>query len=229
MATRGVHIKIQDLTHRYTARSPLTFQRVDVEADPGEALVIIGRSGCGKSTLLHLLGGLDSPSGGTVVLAGESLAELSERQATLARRHNIGFVFQFFNLIHTLTVAENIALPLELLGENKTSARQRADELLVAVGLTDMGQRFPETLSGGEQQRAAIARALAHSPALLLADGADQRIVIVAADGAFQAQLRSRDDAFLSLQLLEYDEDTKHLFVVAGNRLYVLALDSVLP
>jgi putative ABC transport system ATP-binding protein len=105
-----------------------------------------------------------------VMLDGVRVHTLAEPQRTLLRRQQIGFVFQFFNLIQTLTVAENIALPLELLGEDKTTARQRADELLVAIGLTDMGQRFPETLSGGEQQRAAIARALVHRPALLLAD-----------------------------------------------------------
>ena len=148
----------------------VVFDRLSFRVEQGETVALLGASGSGKTTLLNLVSGIDTPDAGHVLLDGVRVHTLAEPQRTLLRRQQIGFVFQFFNLIQTLTVAENIALPLELLGEDKTTARQRADELLVAVGLNDMGQRFPETLSGGEQQRAAIARALVHRPALLLAD-----------------------------------------------------------
>jgi putative ABC transport system ATP-binding protein len=148
----------------------VVFDRLSFRVEQGETVALLGASGSGKTTLLNLVSGIDTPDSGHVLLDGVRVHTLAEPQRTLLRRQHIGFVFQFFNLIQTLTVAENIALPLELLGKDKTTARQRADELLVAAGLTDMGQRFPETLSGGEQQRVAIARALVHRPALLLAD-----------------------------------------------------------
>jgi putative ABC transport system ATP-binding protein len=148
----------------------VVFDGLGFRVEQGETVALLGASGSGKTTLLNLISGIDTPDAGHVLLDGVRVHALAEPQRTLLRRRRIGFVFQFFNLIQTLTVAENIALPLELLGKDRTTARQRADELLVAVGLNDMGQRFPETLSGGEQQRAAIARALAHRPTLLLAD-----------------------------------------------------------
>jgi putative ABC transport system ATP-binding protein len=143
---------------------------VDFQVEEGEFVAIMGPSGSGKSTLLHLLGGLDSPSGGTVVLAGESLAELSERQATLVRRHNVGFVFQFFNLLPTLSAEENILLPVIIDGKNPKKYEEWLTELLDLVGLLERRSHKPDQLSGGEQQRVAIARALITQPAILLAD-----------------------------------------------------------
>jgi putative ABC transport system ATP-binding protein len=143
---------------------------VDFQVVEGEFVAIMGPSGSGKSTLLHLLGGLDSPSGGTVVLAGKSLAELSERQATLVRRHNVGFVFQFFNLLPTLTAEENILLPVIIDGKNPKKYEEWLTELLDLVGLLERRSHKPDQLSGGEQQRVAIARALISQPAILLAD-----------------------------------------------------------
>ena len=148
----------------------VVFDQLNFRVEPGETVALLGASGSGKTTLLNLVSGIDTPDAGQVLLDGVNVHALAEPARTLLRRRRIGFVFQFFNLIQTLTVGENIALPLELLDENKLTARQRADELLAAVGLANMAQRFPETLSGGEQQRAAIARALVHHPALLLAD-----------------------------------------------------------
>jgi putative ABC transport system ATP-binding protein len=136
----------------------------------GETVALLGASGSGKTTLLNLISGIDNPDSGTVSLDGVNVHALAEPERTLLRRRRIGFVFQFFNLIHTLTVGENVALPLELLGADHASMQARAADLLAAVGLGGLEHRFPETLSGGEQQRAAIARALAHRPALLLAD-----------------------------------------------------------
>jgi putative ABC transport system ATP-binding protein len=136
----------------------------------GELAVILGRSGSGKSTLLNLIAGIDLPSSGRVVVDGEDLGALSERQRTLFRRDRLGFVFQFFNLIPTLTVEENLLLPLELAGKVAAADRERALALLDRVGLGDRRPSFPDRLSGGEQQRVAVARALAHDPPLVLAD-----------------------------------------------------------
>ena len=134
----------------------------------GERLALVGRSGVGKSTLLNLIGAMDAPDAGRVRVAGQDLTAMDERARTLFRRYRVGFVFQFFNLIPTLTVAENLHLPLEMVGE--LHGESRATELLERVGLADRRDAFPDTLSGGEQQRVAIARALVHRPRLLLAD-----------------------------------------------------------
>ena len=136
----------------------------------GESVAIVGESGSGKSTLLNLISGIDHADSGAIWLEREDLLSLDERRRTLFRRRNIGFVFQFFNLLPTLTVQENIVLPLELNGVNGTQASQRVRSLLEAVGLGDRGDTFPDRLSGGEQQRVAIARALVHNPRLVLAD-----------------------------------------------------------
>jgi putative ABC transport system ATP-binding protein len=139
---------------------------VDFQVTEGEFIAIMGPSGSGKSTLLHLLGGLDTPTDGSVVLAGESLAELSERQATLVRRHNVGFVFQFFNLLPTLSAEENILLPVIIDGQNPRKYEEQLTSLLKLVGLLDRRSHKPDQLSGGEQQRVAIARALITQPAI---------------------------------------------------------------
>jgi putative ABC transport system ATP-binding protein len=143
---------------------------VDFKVEQGEFVAIMGPSGSGKSTLLHLLGGLDTPSQGDITLADQQLSRLSEKAATLARRHNVGFVFQFFNLLPTLTAEENILLPLIIDGKNPRKYNQRLNSILELVGLTDRRQHKPDQLSGGEQQRVAIARALITQPAILLAD-----------------------------------------------------------
>ncbi len=148
----------------------VVLDRLTFSVRNGETVALLGASGSGKTTLLNLISGIDSPDSGHVSLDGVDVHALAEPERTLLRRRRIGFVFQFFNLIQTLTVGENIALPLELLGADNRAAHRRAADLLEAVGLGGLGQRFPETLSGGEQQRAAIARALVHRPDLLLAD-----------------------------------------------------------
>ena len=136
----------------------------------GEFVAILGKSGSGKSTLLNLISGIDQADGGSVWLDGQDLTALGENQRTLFRRRKIGFIFQFFNLIPTLTVMENVVLPLELNGATVEDARRQAGLMLEAVGLLDRAQTFPDRLSGGEQQRVAIARALVHDPLLVLAD-----------------------------------------------------------
>ena len=142
----------------------------NVSIGRGELAVLIGRSGSGKSTLLNLLSGIDQPSSGEVVIDGVAISALSERNRTLFRRDRIGFVFQFFNLIPTLTVEENLLLPLELKGRVTPERRRAALDLLAEVGLADRAASYPDRLSGGEQQRVAVARALAHDPLLVLAD-----------------------------------------------------------
>ncbi len=136
----------------------------------GELVAILGKSGSGKSTLLNLISGIDLADQGAIWLGGQNLTRLDERQRTLFRRANIGFIFQFFNLIQTLTVIENVALPAEINGLSPQEARQRAEPLLAEVGLLDRWKTIPDRLSGGEQQRVAIARALINDPLLVLAD-----------------------------------------------------------
>jgi putative ABC transport system ATP-binding protein len=137
---------------------------------PGECVALLGRSGSGKSTLLNLLAGIDRPDSGEVRILGRSVSTMGEPELTLLRRRHIGFIYQFFNLIPTLTVAENLALPLELNGVPAARRRSRVAELLGKVGLEGREGAFPDQLSGGEQQRVAIARAIIHDPALVLAD-----------------------------------------------------------
>ena len=136
----------------------------------GAVGALVGRSGAGKSTLLNLISGIDRPDAGTVTVDGTRLDALSERERTLFRRRHVGFIFQFYNLVPTLTVEENVRFLLDLNGVPEAEARDRAAELLDAVGLPDRADAFPDRLSGGEQQRVAIARAVAHRPALVLAD-----------------------------------------------------------
>lgn len=143
---------------------------IDLTVAAGECLALLGRSGSGKSTLLNLLAGIDRPDAGEVRILGKRLTHLGEPGLTLFRRRHIGFIYQFFNLIPTLTVAENLALPLELNRVEGLRKQSRIAELLERVGLAARARAFPDQLSGGEQQRVAIARALVHEPSLVLAD-----------------------------------------------------------
>ena len=142
----------------------------NLQIQKGETIALLGRSGAGKSTLLNLMGGIDAPDGGYIKIGNHNLGQLNERQRTLFRRQHIGYVHQFFNLVPTLTAAENIALPLELNRVDDASIKEKVASLLEVIGLTGRGQDFPDQLSGGEQQRIALARAIIHRPMLLLAD-----------------------------------------------------------
>jgi lipoprotein-releasing system ATP-binding protein len=143
---------------------------VDLEVGRGEFVAIVGSSGSGKSTLLHLLGALDTPSAGSVRLDGRSYAELDEDAIAAVRNRKLGFVFQFHHLLREFTALENVMLPLLIAGEDDARARSRAEELLAAVGLAGRMTHRPSALSGGEQQRTAVARALAADPLVILAD-----------------------------------------------------------
>jgi len=164
-------IVTRDLTKTFfLGRTIHAVDHVNMSVFPGEIAVVVGPSGCGKSTLLALLGGLDRPVSGDVVLEGQSYRRLSENALALLRRRKVGFVFQFFNLIAHLSALENVMLPMRFTGRSGRAARERAEHLLELVGLADRRLHLPPQLSGGEQQRVAIARALGNDPALILAD-----------------------------------------------------------
>ena len=165
-------IKIRDLLKTYSEgdRSLRVLDGVSIDIRQGEFLALLGASGSGKSTLLNLLSGIDKPDRGSIVIDGTYITALNDTRLTLFRRECIGIVFQFFNLIPTLTVLENITLPKELGGARRHSVEPRALELLEEVGLASRADTHPDNLSGGEQQRVAIARALLHEPAIVFAD-----------------------------------------------------------
>jgi len=167
-------IKLQGVHRAYREGDQLHEVLVDVDAHiaAGEWVSLLGPSGSGKSTLLNLISGIDAPDQGRIVIAGTDVAALSERERTVFRREHIGFVFQFFNLLPTLTVEENLRLPLELAQgrAGSAAARKRVVALLERVGLADRRGTRPDRLSGGERQRVAIARALIHRPQVVLAD-----------------------------------------------------------
>ena len=165
-------ICIENLAKSYREgnRDREVLKNAEASFNKGELIAILGNSGSGKSTLLNLIAGIDQCDSGDIWLNGSNLTSLDEYQRTLFRRQQIGFIYQFFNLIPTLNVMENVVLPLELNGEKTQSAQEKAKDLLSAVGLSNRWGTFPDRLSGGEQQRVAIARALVHDPMLVLAD-----------------------------------------------------------
>lgn len=165
-------LRIVNLTKSYVEgdRRRTIFKDITLEIRLGEVLAILGKSGSGKTTMLNLISGIDQVDQGEIYVDGVRLTGLSEHELTLFRRQRVGFIFQFFNLIPTLSVWENVILPLELNGMNTPADLRRAEELLGTVGLGNRKAAFPDRLSGGEQQRVAIARALVHDPWLVLAD-----------------------------------------------------------
>ncbi len=169
-AEAGVHVSDLRKSYREGGRTHAVLAGASARIASGERIAVLGPSGSGKSTLLNLISGIDLPDSGSVSVAGTELTALTERERTLFRRRRVGFVFQFFNLLPTLTVWENLLLPLELTGRTGSAGHARAASLLERVGLPDRAHAFPDRLSGGEQQRVAIARALIQEPALLLAD-----------------------------------------------------------
>jgi putative ABC transport system ATP-binding protein len=163
-------IELSEVTKRYDTTGQPALDGVSLTVKPGEAIAIMGPSGSGKSTLLNLIAGLDRPSAGRVTVAGQRIDQLGETGLARFRRDQVGMIFQFFNLLDDLTVADNVLLPAQLAGVPRARARARTTELLDALGLGRHRDAYPARLSGGERQRVAIARALVNSPALLLAD-----------------------------------------------------------
>ncbi|MGH7766607.1 MAG: ABC transporter ATP-binding protein [Candidatus Binatia bacterium] len=165
-------MKISDLTKSYqtSAEEVKALKGVDWDIGPGQAVALMGPSGCGKTTLLNILGGVDHPSGGKIVVGDQAIGSLTERELERYRLLRVGFVFQFFNLIPTLTAFENLELPMLISGAAPAERTKRCEGLLQMVGLVEKMHKRPEELSGGEQQRVAVALALANDPSLILAD-----------------------------------------------------------
>ncbi|MGH2959736.1 MAG: ABC transporter ATP-binding protein [Solirubrobacterales bacterium] len=165
-------VKVSGLTKRYESgeTSVDALKGIDLTIERGEFVAVMGPSGSGKSTLMHILGALETYDEGSVSIGGDEIGGLNEEQLTLLRRDSIGFIFQFFNLLPTMTAEENVMLPSMISGEKSGELHERAAELLKLVGLTDRARHLPSQLSGGEQQRVSVARSLMREPALLLAD-----------------------------------------------------------
>jgi ABC-type lipoprotein export system ATPase subunit len=163
-------LELRNVTKRYQTEgsSVAALQDISIEVGRGEFVALVGRSGCGKSTLLHLAGGMDFPTSGEVVLEGKTTSRMNDKELTKLRREKVGFIFQSFQLLHTLSVVENVELPLLL--ARQANARLTAMERLRWVGIDQYAGRLTHQLSGGQQQRVAIARALVHRPGILLAD-----------------------------------------------------------
>jgi putative ABC transport system ATP-binding protein len=169
---RGVRVETSGLSKQYRMgpEEVHALRETDWQIEKGSAVAIMGPSGCGKTTLLNLLGGVDRPSGGKIKIDNEELTAMNERMLEKHRLLHVGFVFQFFNLIPSITAIENLELPMVMAGVSDKECHERARTLLGMVGLESKGQKRPEELSGGEQQRVAIARALANKPSLIFAD-----------------------------------------------------------
>lgn len=163
-------IDLLHLSKQYDPKSPLVLNDLSLHIPQGQFVAIMGSSGCGKSTLLNLVGAMDTPTTGEVLVEGHALAFLSEGEKAAFRRKTVGYVFQFFNLLPTLTVAENVQLPLDLNGIPPKQAKERVLDALKSVGIEALASQFPSQLSGGQMQRVAIARATVHHPPLILAD-----------------------------------------------------------
>ena len=206
--SRGARVailKAEGLTRVYGGggATVTALDHVDLGVETGEFVAIMGPSGCGKSTLLHLLGGLDQPTAGRVLLDGQDLSRLDDTALSVLRRHKVGFVFQFFNLIPVLSAVENVALPLVLDGRRDADARAR--DWLGRVGLAERFASRPDQLSGGQQQRVALARALAPEPAVLLADEPTGNLDSRSGDEMLRLLRRAADDWGRTVVIVTHD------------------------
>jgi putative ABC transport system ATP-binding protein len=192
--------------YRTDGAEQVVLRGVSMTVEAGEWIAVMGPSGCGKSTLLHVLGGLDDPDAGSILLGDQDISRLGVAARAVLRRQRVGYVFQQYNLIPHLDVAANVELPQRLLGRGRREAKSRTAELLDALGLADKAHALPGTLSGGEQQRVAIGRALANGPDLLLADEPTGALDTAASRAVIEL-LREQHDAGQTIVMVTHDPD----------------------
>jgi lipoprotein-releasing system ATP-binding protein len=219
-------LEAQDLEKRYatTGDGELEVLRgVSLRVEAGEAVAITGASGAGKSTLLHLLGALDRPSRGQVLVGGRAVAGLTDEELALVRNRHIGFVFQFHHLLREFTALENVMMPALVAGIEMGRARERARELLQSVGLSDRERHKPRQLSGGEQQRVAVARALVNEPLVLLADEPSGNLDTQTSERLHDLLFRLREGRHLSMVIVTHNRDlagrADRVLLLEGGRL----------
>jgi putative ABC transport system ATP-binding protein len=202
-------ISLQNVSRYYEAgeRSVHALENVSLAIGRHEFVAVVGPSGCGKSTLLHLIAGLDRPTAGEIVVDGLSLTNADDAQLTDFRRHQLGLVFQFFNLLPTMNALENVSLPLLLQGVSLAESEARARKLLELVGLTNRATHFVHQLSGGEQQRTAIARALVHQPSLLIADEPTGNLDTASAERVLALLRQIADEQLATLILVTHSPE----------------------
>lgn len=198
-------VKVDGLTKRYSGRA--VFDGLELDVAKGEFVALVGRSGAGKSTLLHLLAGIDAPDAGRVFLGGTDITTLDEPGRTAFRRQRLGLVFQAYNLVPSLTAVDNVRLPMELVGTPPAQAQREALATLASLGLAGLADRFPEQLSGGEQQRIGVARALAHSPGLVLADEPTGSLDLENAGAVIELLAAACRDRGATLVLVTHSQD----------------------
>lgn len=213
-------INIQNVTRELRLGQTIihALRGVSLQIYPGEMVSIIGPSGSGKSTLLGIIGGLDSPTDGTVHIDGVDITRMSEDKLTEIRNEKIGFIFQFFNLIPTLTALENVALPIEFARNRQYKPTKRAKELLQLLGLGDRVHHLPTQLSGGQQQRVAIARALANNPPLLLADEPTGNLDTESGERVLEALEAIREKSGTTIVIVTHDTELAN----RADRIYTL-------
>lgn len=227
-------ITLENVTKAYTqgGKTQTVLRGCSAAFPEGGCTVLLGKSGSGKSTLLNMLGGIDTADAGRIVVAGAEVSTMNDHALTLFRRRTVGYVFQFFHLLPSLTVLENITLPQELDGKSPTALRARAEQLLGRVGLAHKIDAMPETLSGGEQQRVAIVRALAHDPAVLLADEPTGNLDAATGEQVLQLLLELTREAGKTLVMATHSHDAlpfaDRVFEVRGGELHAISLDDVL-
>ena len=193
-------------SYRTDGAEQVVLRGVSMTVEPGEWIAVMGPSGCGKSTLLHLLGGLDDPDDGSILLGDQDVCRLGVAARAILRRQRVGYVFQQYNLIPHLNVVANVELPQRLVGRGRRETKARTAELLGALGLTDKAHALPGTLSGGEQQRVAIGRALANRPDLLLADEPTGALDTAASRAVIEL-LTAQHDAGQTIVMVTHDLD----------------------
>jgi putative ABC transport system ATP-binding protein len=215
-ATHGVDVAVKELskTYKMPAEEVHALREVSWEVRQGQAVAIMGPSGCGKSTLLNLLGGVDRPTGGHVQVDGQDIGGMDERALEVYRLRKVGFVFQFYNLIPSITAVENVELPMIMAGQSESVSRERAHGILGLVGLDDKAHKRPEELSGGEQQRVAVGLALANDPALILADEPTGNLDSVNADAIARLLVSLATDHGKTVVMVSHDAKTVEHFPV---------------